>query len=213
MPSLLLHACCGPCSLMPIRQLREEGFSVTVFFFNPNIHPQEEYLLRRDAMRQAAEQLNVPVIWEPVSDEDARHAVDPVAWVRELGKETAEGVRCRRCYRDRLEPAARLARARGFDAFSSSLLYSRYQHHETIVEEAERAAALASSHFLYRDFRPFWQEGIELSKAMGLYRQKWCGCILSKGEAELQRARRKAEKEARRAERQGCSVSTPVISR
>lgn len=198
MPSLLLHACCGPCSLMPVLHLREEGFAVTAYFFNPNIHPQEEYLLRREAMRQAAERLALPLLLEPAAEEDARSAVDPAAWARALGSETAEGARCRFCYRARLEPAARLAKERGFDAFSSSLLYSRYQHHESIVEEAERAAALAGSSFLYRDFRPYWQDGIRLSKDMGLYRQKWCGCILSKGEAERQRERRRLEKEAKK---------------
>lgn len=207
MKSLLLHVCCGPCSLMPIIHLRDEGFAVTAYFFNPNIHPQEEYLLRREAMRQAAAQLDVPVIWEPESKEDARRAVDPPVWVAGLGADRAEGARCRQCYRARLESAARLARERGLDGFTSSLLYSRYQHHESIVEEAERAAALAGADFLYRDFRPWWQAGINLSKDMGLYRQKWCGCILSKGEAERQRAERDARKAARAREREAGAAS------
>lgn len=195
MKTLLLHVCCGPCSLMPIACLREEGFAVTAFFFNPNIHPQEEYLRRREAMLRVSEAMDLPVVWEP---ESGQGAVDPAAWVRALGAETAEGVRCRGCYRVRMEATARLARTRGFDAFCSSLLYSRYQHHEDIRAEAETAAQDAGAVFLYRDFRPYWQEGIHRCKEMGLYRQKWCGCILSRGEAERQRAERKAAGAARR---------------
>ncbi len=195
MKTLLLHVCCGPCSLMPIIRLREEGFAVTAYFFNPNIHPQDEYQRRREAMRQVSELMGVPVVWEPETGEDA---VDPAAWVKALGAHTAEGVRCRGCYRTRMKAAARLARVRGFDAFCTSLLYSRYQHHAEIAAEAETAACDAGACFLYRDFRPYWQDGIHLSKEMGLYRQKWCGCILSKGEAERQRAARDAARAARK---------------
>ncbi|MCH5277814.1 MAG: epoxyqueuosine reductase QueH [Desulfovibrionaceae bacterium] len=181
---------------MPIVRLREEGFVVTAFFFNPNIHPQDEYLRRRDAMRQASERLDVPVLWEPEAEDGA---VNPVAWVQALNGDRAGGIRCRACYRVRVEAAARLARAGGFDAFCTSLLYSRYQHHEDIVTEAETAAHDAGVPFLYRDFRPWWQDGITMSKEMGLYRQKWCGCILSKGEAERQRAERQAARAAKAA--------------
>lgn len=194
MKSMLLHVCCGPCSLMPIIQLRDEGWSVTAYFFNPNIHPQDEYLRRRDAMREVSARLDLPVVWEPEAGENA---VDPAAWVAALGGDTAEGARCRGCYRVRLQATARLARHRGFDAFCTSLLYSRYQRHEAIVAEAEQAARDAGALFAYRDFRPRWQDGIQLSKDMGLYRQKWCGCVLSKGEAERQRAEREAKKAAR----------------
>lgn len=207
MKSLLLHVCCGPCSLMPIIHLRDEGFAVTAYFFNPNIHPQDEYLLRREAMRQAAVQLDVPVIWEPEAEENALHAVDPAAWVEALQADRAEGARCRHCYRARLEPTARVARERGFDAFTSSLLYSRYQRHEAIVEAAETAAVHAGAAFLYRDFRPWWQDGIRLSKEMGLYRQKWCGCMLSKDEAERQRAEREARKAAKARSREAGTAS------
>lgn len=196
MASILLHVCCGPCSLMPIKLLREEGFDVTAFFFNPNIHPQEEYHLRLEAMQQAAAMLHVPLLTQGV-------AVEPQDWVTAL-TDLAEGVRCRPCYRVRLEATALLARERGFASFSTSLLYSRYQHHDAIIDEAKAAAQKSGTvEFLYRDFRPYWQAGIDNSKEMGLYRQKWCGCILSKGEAERQREqmqeKRRLAKEPRRA--------------
>lgn len=71
------------------------------------------------------------------------------------------------------------------DFFTTSLLYSRYQHHEAICREAEQVALETGVAFLYRDFRPYWYDGINLSKELGLYRQKWCGCLLSRKEAEI----------------------------
>ena len=100
-----------------------------------------------------------------------------------------------------MERTAALAAEQGFDAFTSSLLYSRYQHHETIIAEAQRAAALAGARFLYRDFRPWWWDGINLSKELGIYRQKWCGCILSMKEALLQQKEAEERKAALKAEK------------
>ncbi len=195
MPRILLHVCCGPCSLMPIVRLREEGWEVTAFFYNPNIHPQDEWMRRLEAMRQAADALNVPLMEEG-------EAVVPAFWVKALDGTLEEGERCRLCYRPRMERTAERATALGFEAFTSSLLYSVYQHHETIRAEAERAAEHCGAAFLYRDFRPWWRDGIALCRELGLYRQKWCGCILSRREALIQQeaaARRKAaEQEAKR---------------
>lgn len=180
---VFLHICCGPCSLMPVVHLRKEGFNVTAFFFNPNIHPEEEYELRRDSARLAAEKLDYPIVF-------AGEAQKPAQWIRELNGLTKEGERCVSCYRQRLLPAALEAKKRGFDCFTTSLLYSRYQHHEAICQVAEQAARETGISFLYRDFRPYWYDGITLSKELGLYRQKWCGCLLSRKEAEIQRAER-----------------------
>ena len=197
MPRILLHVCCGPCSLMPVVHLRDEGFEPTAFFFNPNIHPADEWKKRRDAMREVSEKLGVPLLEEGGPE-------NPGLWVRALHGVTREGERCALCYRPRMERTAALAAEQGFDAFTSSLLYSRYQHHETIIAEAQRAAALAGARFLYRDFRPWWWDGINLSKELGIYRQKWCGCILSMKEALRQQkeaAERKAAQKAERAAR------------
>ena len=194
MPRILLHVCCGPCSLMPIVHLRDEGFEPTAFFFNPNIHPAEEWKKRRDAMREAAVKLDVPLLEEGTPE-------NPGLWVRALCGVTKEGERCALCYRPRMERTALLAAEKNFDAFTSSLLYSRYQHHESIISEAQRAAALAGTMFLYRDFRPWWWDGINLSKELGIYRQKWCGCILSMKEALLQQKEAAVRKAAQKAEK------------
>lgn len=194
MPRILLHVCCGPCSLMPLVHLREEGWTPTAFFFNPNIHPAEEWKKRRDAMREVAERLNVPLLEEG-------SPVNPGHWVRALEGNVREGDRCRRCYRPRMERTAMLAVEQGFDAFTTSLLYSRYQHHESIREEAERAASAYGANFLYRDFRPWWWDGIAMSKELGIYRQKWCGCILSMKEALAVQKEAEARKAAQKTKR------------
>ncbi len=181
--SVFLHICCGPCSLMPVVHLWNEGFDVTAFFFNPNIHPEEEYDLRRASAQLAADKLGYPIVF-------AGEAQKPARWIRELDGITMEGERCTICYRQRLLPTAQEARKRGFRFFTTSLLYSRYQHHEAICLAAKQVARETGISFLYRDFRPYWYDGINLSKELGLYRQKWCGCLLSRKEAEIQRARR-----------------------
>lgn len=179
---------------MPIVHLRDEGWEPTAFFFNPNIHPENEWLKRRDAMREAAMRLNVPLLEEG-------SPVNPGQWVRSLHGVLRQGERCRLCYRPRMERTAALAVEQGFDAFTTSLLYSRYQHHETIAEEAAKAAQACGATFLYRDFRTWWWEGIAMSKELGIYRQKWCGCILSMKDALTQQKEDKARKAAQKAER------------
>ncbi len=189
--AVFLHICCGPCSLMPVVHLREEGFEVTAFFFNPNIHPEQEYESRRASALLAAEKMDYPIVL-------AGEAQEPGSWIRDLKGITAEGERCVLCYRQRLLETALEAKKRGFRFFTTSLLYSRYQHHEAICAEAEKIAQETGVAFLYRDFRPYWWDGINLSKELGLYRQKWCGCLLSRKEAEIQRAER-AEMKRRKA--------------
>lgn len=168
---------------MPVIHLRKEGFDVTAFFFNPNIHPEEEYGLRRASAQLAADKLAYPIVF-------SGEAQNPAEWIRALNGVTKEGERCVSCYKQRLLPTALEAKKRGFRFFTTSLLYSRYQHHEAICQAAEEIAQETGVAFLYRDFRPYWYDGINLSKELGLYRQKWCGCLLSRKEAEIQREQR-----------------------
>lgn len=176
---MLLHACCGPCFLMPVVRLREAGHEVTAYFANPNIHPLSEYLRRREAMQAVASSLDIPVIWQ----DDVYNLSGWLAYVHDQGiAANADGARCDYCYLSRLALTAAAARAHGFEGFTSSLLYSRHQRHERICAMAEEAARMAESSFHYVDFRPDWQEGIERSKELGVFRQKYCGCIFSEEE-------------------------------
>jgi len=194
MPKILLHACCGPCSLMPLVQLKDEGWEPTLFWFNPNIHPADEWLKRRDALREVAAKFRVLLV-------EQGNVPDTAAWLNDLEGETRFGRRCVLCYRPRMLKTAELAAEQGFDAFTSTLLYSKYQNHESIIQEAEQAALRFHAAFLYRDFRPFWWDGIGMSKELGIYRQKWCGCILSMKEALAQQKEAEARKAAQKAER------------
>jgi epoxyqueuosine reductase len=169
---LLLHICCGPCAVYPVEVLAAAGHEVAGYFDNPNIHPYQEFLRRVQALEDFASGAGLPVIWNKAYD------------IEEFFRLVAfrEGERCRFCYQLRLGRAARLAKARGFEAFTSTLLYSRYQQHDLICEVARQAAAEAGVTFYYDDFRRGWSEGITRSKALGLYRQSYCGCLFSERE-------------------------------
>lgn len=169
---LLLHLCCGPCTIVPLRDLRSEAVEVFGLFLNPNVHPYQEWERRRDALDALAEQEGLRLLPHP--------AYEPLEWWR--GVVFRETERCRICYHLRLRQAALLARRGRFDAFSTTLLYSKFQKHELIREIGEAAGKEAGVPFLYRDWRPGWKEGVEASKAMGLYRQPYCGCLLSEQE-------------------------------
>jgi len=177
--AILLHACCGPCSITSILRLREMDLAPTLYFFNPNIHPLSEYLRRREGLLAVAEKLSVPVV---LADQDDEAAAFPGPWlgrVGALGAGMADmAQRCPLCYDIRLERAAGLARSLGFARYSSTLLYSKYQNHQAILDAGARHAGNGLE-FLGEDFRPGWQEGIRLSKEWGIYRQQYCGCVLS----------------------------------
>jgi len=169
---LLLHLCCAPCTIYPLEILRKEAGQVKGVFFNPNIHPYLEYKKRLDTVREyaAREGLEVAVAeGYPIEEFLLKTAA--------LGKD-----RCSYCYEVRLRHTAEQARKGLFDAFTTTLLYSRYQKHDLIRATAEDAAREFNIPFYYRDFREGWDEGVRLSKEMGLYRQKYCGCIYSEKE-------------------------------
>jgi len=175
---LLLHICCGPCAVYPVKELRSSGIEVTGLFYNHNIHPYTEYKLRMDAVRAYAELVQLSVIYREeyrLEEFLVNVAGDPAA-------------RCGYCYRSRLEETAKSAAELGFPYFSSTLLYSRYQNQETIREFGEELGERYGVKFHFDDFRRGWQEGITLSKEMGLYRQKYCGCIYSEKERYAKQA-------------------------
>ena len=189
--SLLVHICCGPCSGAVLERLLEEGRAPVGFFYNPNIQPLAEYLRRREGAAQTAEKLGVPIIFADALSEDEQRvltgqgpcrpglppAADPLPWLRLVAGKEQE--RCAHCIDLRLRVSALFARSRGFAAFTSSLLYSRRQPHETIAELGRSAAAEHGLAFHYADWRPLWQRGIDLSKQWGVYRQPYCGCMFS----------------------------------
>lgn len=179
---LLLHTCCAPCLIAPYQKLTESGTQVTAFWFNLNIHPYTEYKQRLESLREFSRSEAFELIERDV------YGID------EFIRNTAADIenRCEYCYRHRLEATAITAKELGFEAFSSTLLYSRYQNHELIRSIADEMAKHYQISFYYEDFRELWTEGITLSKAKAMYRQKYCGCIFSERDRYLGKPQRTA---------------------
>lgn len=170
---LLLHICCGPCAIYPLQSLLEQGFTVVGLYYNPNIHPLQEYLRRRQALTQVAEHFACQVIYK---DQDYR----PEDYLRQVS--FREENRCFYCYQMRLERTLHIARHGRFDYFSTTLLYSKFQKHDLISQLGTDLAGGGQVRFWYQDFRQGWSEGIDLSRDWGIYRQEYCGCIYSEKE-------------------------------
>lgn len=183
---LLLHACCGPCLIEPLDALRAEAEFITIAFGNPNIHPFEEYVRRRDVLIEHAAHEGVDVV---------ELDYDLSGWLERVGPLAQAGEdRCRACFRLRFEAAARYAAENGFDAIATTLTVSPYQNADTIAEEGRRAADAAGVTYVDRDFRDRYPDATRRSRQLGMYRQNYCGCVLSDVEARRAREERRARK-------------------
>ena len=169
MPNTLLHICCAPCSIMCIDTLRAEGIEPVGYWYNPNIHPVTEYRARRDTLIQYA--MDIGMELKVRDDYGLREFVRAIYPALED--------RCGTCYEMRLFETAKFAAENGFDRFSTTLLISPYQNHELLIDTAEKAAKEYGVEFLYRDFRPRFREGQQKARELGLYMQKYCGCVFS----------------------------------
>lgn len=167
---LLMHTCCAPCSVYCIDTLRKEGIEPTLYWYNPNIHPYTEYKARRDCLKEYANSINVQAIFEENYglDEFCREAVKDLK------------ARCTNyCYPVRLRKTFEYAKENGYDTVTTTLLYSIYQKHDFIKEYMEQLSKEFEIDFLYRDFRVGFWEGHQKAHDIGLYMQKYCGCIFS----------------------------------
>lgn len=167
---LLLHTCCAPCSVYCIDELRKEGIEPTVYWYNPNIHPYKEYQARRDCLKEYTKSINVEAIFEE------EYGLD------EFCKEAVKDLQARcvnYCYPVRLRKTFEYAKQNGYDTVSTTLLYSIYQKHEFIKQLMEEYSQEYGIDFLYRDFREGFWEGHQKAHDLGLYMQKYCGCIFS----------------------------------
>ena len=172
---ILLHVCCGPCAAGPVELLKEEGKLVACCFFNPNVHPYTEHQKRLEAAQKYCGLAGVDLMGEP------RYELEE--YLREIVNH--ENERCPICYRYRLTEVAALAKQQGFDAFSTTLLVSPYQKHDSIREVGQSVGERCGVEFFYADFRSVWKRGREIARDMGLYRQQYCGCIYSEKERFL----------------------------
>ncbi|NLW03064.1 MAG: epoxyqueuosine reductase QueH [Clostridiaceae bacterium] len=172
---MLLHICCAPCAVPIVeRFLPEQGMELAGLYFNPNIHPKEEFDKRKGAVLTMAEDYGVPVSVNELNMLDY--------WRDSLPADKSK--RCIYCYSVRLEEAARYASEYGYDVFTTSLLISPYQDHELIASMGEKAALRHGVRFHYEDFRPLYRKGKELARGKQWYIQKYCGCFFSYTESD-----------------------------
>ncbi len=169
---ILLHICCAPCAIYPVKILQSENFEVMGFFYRHNIHPFTECLKRQEAVESYSSSIGMKVIYQ--------EGYDLEGFIRNVVFRESE--RCFYCYHDRLRSTALVAKRGKFDYFTSTLLYSKFQKHDRIRSIGEAVGRSAGVKFFYNDFRTGWKEGIEESKQSGLFRQQYCGCIYSEKE-------------------------------
>lgn len=185
---LLMHLCCAPCAVYPVQRLRDQGVHVDGYFYNPNIHPLEEYQRRLDTVENYALKANIQVQIQPGFMQSK--------WEQFSG---CEDQRCTMCYALRLDRVAQAAQQGGYDAFTTSLLVSPYQKHDMIRQIATQAAQRHGVAFEYQDFREGFRQGQQMARDMGLYRQKYCACIHSyhqRLQQQAEKLRRKQQKNA-----------------
>ena len=194
MKKILMHTCCAPCSTYVIKKLREEGYEdITSYWYNPNIQPYDEYKHRLETLKEYTKMVNVNLIVHEHYD------------LKEFLQATInyKGIRCEYCYRSRLEMSVKFAKENGYDCFTTTLLVSPYQKHDLLKKVCEDLSKEYDIEFIYYDFREGYYEGQQMAKEAGLYRQKYCGCIFSRDEAEFQRdAFKKKEEERHRINRE-----------
>lgn len=175
MKKLLIHTCCAPCATFPFEKLTNNGYSPASFFYNPNIHPQEEYKRRLEELFRFTELMNYPLIVK----ED-----DPVLWLNTVkGFETAKegGKRCEICFRMRLEKTAIYAKENSFDGFTTVMTVSPHKNSTVINQIGKELEEKYNIFFLEENFKKNegFKKSFELSKKYNLYRQKYCGCAFS----------------------------------
>lgn len=184
MEKVLLHCCCAPCSVSCIEPLRNEGLEPIAFWYNPNIHPFKEYEARRDCLIDYSKEIAMKLI------------VSENYGLREFVKKVADDIdhRCVYCYEHRLEETAKYAAEHGFTHFTTTLLASIYQDHDAITKAGEHFAEKYGVEFLYRDFRSNFREGNQKARDLGLYMQKYCGCVFSEEDRYIKQINRDKEK-------------------
>ena len=182
---LLMHTCCAPCSVYCIDCLRNEGIEPTLYWYNPNIHPYIEYKTRRDTLLEYSKMINAKLI----INED--YGLDNFckATINDLDN------RCvNYCYPIRLNQTVKFAKENGYDSFTSTLFVSPYQKHDELKKLCEKLSEKYEIEFLYRDFRVGFREGQAKARELGLYMQKYCGCIFSEEDRYSNKIKKDKEK-------------------
>lgn len=181
-PSLLLHACCAPCSTYVLEYLRNI-FDITLFYYNPNISPEDEYSKRSEELIYLSAEIDRE---NPVKYIIADYEPEKFFEIAKgLEHEKEGGRRCELCYRLRLGETAKQAQKLNFDYFTTTLSISPHKDAEKLNAIGKELSYAAGCRYLYSDFKKKngYLRSCELSKRFGLYRQDYCGCVFSKREA------------------------------
>lgn len=206
---LLLHACCAPCALVPLEILQAQDYIPLIYFYNPNIHPQDEYERRLSTLQSFLANKDIslkvdtyePELWE----ERVGIWGGPYPLIKDssnfLSMRAAREKRCSACYTLRFERLASAARICGIEKIASTLSISPFQLTEKIQITLQKVAASRHITALTRDWRDLYALSTKKSRELGLYRQNYCGCYFSKLEAELERQAHKKAKANKRIEK------------
>ena len=176
---ILVHTCCASCS-SHVLSLLSKRYEVTAYYYNPNIQPIGEYLLRLEEMKKVCLEFHVPLYEGEYDTESWQQQIEPFRHLPEKSE------RCWRCYAFRLEASSAKAAELGFDQFTSTLSVSPHKIHKMIVKEGEKAAARNGIVFLGEDFKKKdgFRISVEKSRELGLTRQGYCGCLFSLEESK-----------------------------
>lgn len=171
---LLLHTCCAPCSIAIIDELKQK-FDLTVFFYNPNIYPKEEYLKRKKEVIRVCEEWGVPMVDGDYEESRWRN------YISGLEREPEGGARCAMCFKMRLNRAAYYAKQNGFDYFATSLTSGRNKDAEIINPLGDALGVFYGVNFYVEDWKKSGRQerGRKMVEERGIYRQNYCGCIFS----------------------------------
>ena len=182
-PKLLLHACCAPCSSYVLKYL-SEFFEITIYYYNPNIHPENEYIRRINELKKFLTEFKTKNKVELIEGNYVPlEYFNEIKGLENLGEKSK---RCYKCYKLRMEQAAKYAKKNNFDYFTTTLSISPYKKSDWINEIGEMLQKQYNIKYLYADFKKKngYKRSLELSKEYDLYRQEYCGCIYSKQERE-----------------------------
>ena len=180
-PTLLLHSCCAPCSSYVLEYL-SQYFKISIFFYNPNIYPMEEY------SRRVAEQkglISALTVKHEIRFIEGRYDTENFYNISKgLEEEKEGGTRCFKCYELRLKEAAIITKEEGYDYFTTTLSISPYKNAQKLNEIGGKLSEEYNVKYLYSDFKKKegYKRSIELSNEYNLYRQDYCGCVFSKNE-------------------------------
>jgi len=175
---MLLHICCAPCSTSAVEQLKQNGYEVAGFFYNPNIHPKEEYDKRAGELKKIEDALNIKIFRHENYEEEVAKWFSSI---KGFENEKEGGKRCEICYELRLKKTAQKAKEEGFEVFATTLTISPHKKADVINAIGEKVSKESGIEYYPSDFKKKdgFKKSIELSKKYFLRRQSYCGCVFS----------------------------------